>query len=66
MVHSGSLLSSVSPIHALTCLTTILVTTIAIMGQLYRAEKRMHLIEPDAVLVVALVMVAQVMIYAYG
>jgi cation:H+ antiporter len=66
LVHPGSLLAAVAPIHALTCLATILVTTVAVMGQLYRAERRIHLVEPDALLVVMLIVAAQVMIYFFG
>ncbi len=66
MLQEGSLLSIVSPTHALTCLATILVTTIAIMGQLYRAERRIHFIEPDALLVVVLVVAAQAMVFFLG
>ncbi|WP_406694606.1 sodium:calcium antiporter [Singulisphaera sp. Ch08] len=66
LIHPGSLLSSVASIHVLTCLATILATTVAIMGQLYRAERRIHFIEPDALLVVVLVVGALAMIYNFG
>jgi cation:H+ antiporter len=66
LMHPGSLLSSVAPIHALTCLATIVVTSVAIMGQLYRVERRIHVLEPDATLVLILIVLAQLMIYAYG
>ncbi len=63
LAHPGSLLASVSPTHALTCLAAILVTSVAVTGQLYRVERRIHLIEPDALLVVLLVGGALVLIY---
>lgn len=66
LAYPGSLLAAVAPVHALTCLATILVTTVAVMGQLYRAERRIHLIEPDALLVVILVVAALAMIYSFG
>lgn len=66
LVHPGPLLSAVAPIHALTFLATILVTTIAVMGQFYRVERRIHPIEPDALLVVILVVMAQALIYCFG
>ena len=62
----GSLLSTVSTVHALTCLSTILVTSVAVMGQLYRAERRIHFIEPDALLVALLVVASLAMIYYLG
>lgn len=51
----GSLLASVSPNHALTCLATIIVTCVAVAGQLYQVERRKKLIEPDALLVILLI-----------
>jgi cation:H+ antiporter len=66
LVHGGSLLAAAAPVHVLTCLATILATAVALMGQLYRAERRIHLVEPDALLVVALVLAALVLIYAVG
>lgn len=66
LVHPGSLLADVSPIHGLTCLATILVTAVAVMGQLYRAERRTHFLEPDALLVILLVATAQVLLFAFG
>jgi cation:H+ antiporter len=53
---SGSLLGSASPTHAITATCTVLVTTVAVLGLLYRPEKRYWLIEPDALLVIALVL----------
>ena len=66
LAHPGSLLADASPIHALTCLATVLATSVAVMGQLYRAERRIHLVEPDALLVAAAVLGALAMIYRAG
>jgi hypothetical protein len=38
----------------------------AIVGQLYHVERRRKLIEPDALLVIALVLVALAMVYYQG
>lgn len=54
--YSGSLLGSVSPSHVITSFATILITSIAVMGQLYQVEKRRRLIEPDALAVITLVL----------
>lgn len=55
LVQSGSLLAIASPKHAITCMTAILATQIAVMGQLYQVEARSRLIEPDAWLVILIV-----------
>jgi len=51
----GSLLANVSHTHAITCLCTVLITSVILMGQLYNAEKRILLLEPDATMVILLV-----------
>jgi cation:H+ antiporter len=62
--YPGSLLSSVDPTHAITAGSAIIVMSVAIMGLLYRAEKRLWFIEPDAALVIVAVFAALGMIYA--
>jgi hypothetical protein len=47
-----------------TCVATIVVTTVVILGQLYHVEKRRHFLEPDAVLVIILVLGALLLLYA--
>jgi len=49
------ILSAVSTVHAVTAAAVILVTCVATMGMLYRVERRVWLIEPDAILVILLV-----------
>jgi cation:H+ antiporter len=53
---NGSLLAAASTTHAITATCAMLVTTVAVLGLLYRPEKRYWLIEPDALLVIALVL----------
>jgi cation:H+ antiporter len=65
-VHAGPLMAAVSPTHAVTCLATILITSIAIMGQLYHAERRIRFIEPDALLIIILVLGALGLVYYLG
>ncbi len=48
----GALLTSVAPVHAISALVAILLMNIGIMGLLYRAEKRILLIEPDSALMI--------------
>lgn len=60
----GSLLAAVSPNHVLTCLASIVVTAGAVAGQLYQVERRVKLIEPDAVLIILLICGAIGLLYA--
>jgi cation:H+ antiporter len=62
-IHNGSLLAAVSPRHVITCVASMLATLIAIMGQLYQSESRTRLIEPDAWLVILVVVGALALIY---
>jgi cation:H+ antiporter len=62
-VHSGPLLTAVSASHAVTCVAVILATLVAVMGQLYQSESRTRFIEPDAWLVIAIVLGALALVY---
>ncbi|MCH7988645.1 MAG: hypothetical protein IID46_05760, partial [Planctomycetes bacterium] len=66
LFYSGPLLSSVSETHAITAATVIIVTAVLIMGLLYRAEKRHWIIEPDAELVILLVVAAFAVVCWFG
>lgn len=63
VLHEGSLLAAASPGHAITCVAAILATQVAVLGQLYQSETRTRLIEPDAWLVILIVIGALVLIY---
>lgn len=63
MLCPGSLLASVHPVHVVSVLAAILATAIAIMGQLYTPESRYRLIEPDAWLVLAVVLGSLGLVY---
>jgi cation:H+ antiporter len=62
-VDPGVLLAGVSQTHAVTCLCTVLITSIALMGQLYQVERRIRFVEPDALLVILLVFASLGLIY---
>ena len=64
--YGASLLEVASPSHLITCFGTIFITSIVIMGQVYHAEKRIALIEPDALLVILLVVGTLMMVYQAG
>ena len=66
LAYPGSLLAAVAPTHVLTAQATVLVTAIAVLGQLYNVEKRIQFIEPDALLVIVLVIGALAMIFYLG
>ena len=63
LAHPGPLFAAISPTHVVTCIAAMLVTSVAITGQLYHVERRVRLLEPDAVLIVVLVLGALAMIY---
>ncbi|WP_425615284.1 sodium:calcium antiporter [Anatilimnocola sp. NA78] len=58
-----SLFAAVSQEHVLTCTAAIFATMVVIMGQLYRSESRVSLIEPDAWLVICIVVGAMALLY---
>jgi cation:H+ antiporter len=61
--HEGPLFAAVSPVHAVTALAVIVATAIAVLGQLYHEERRIPVFEPDAVLVLMVVLGALAMVY---
>jgi cation:H+ antiporter len=63
LAQSGPLLALVSTTHAVTGIWVILISAVAVMGQIYSAESRRRLIEPDAMLVTVLVLLALASLY---
>ncbi len=61
-----SLMSLAADIHIVTATAVILVTSVALPGILYCAEKRYWLIEPDALLVILLLLGTLWLIYRNG
>lgn len=55
VVHSGPFFQALSPTHAVTAFAVVIATSIAVLGQLYRVERRLPLIEPDALLLVLVI-----------
>jgi Ca2+/Na+ antiporter len=66
LVYDGSLMAVASQAHVVTCFAAILVIAIAVMGQLYHAERRISFLEPDALLIIVLVFAAFGLIYYLG
>lgn len=61
----GSLFAAVSQIHVLTALAVIIVTSVAIVGQLYQVEKRKKFIEPDAFTVIGVTLGFLTLLYFF-
>lgn len=61
--HPGSLFADISPSHGITALAVIVVTTIAMLGQLYHVERRWPLVEPDALLMLLILIGALFLVY---
>jgi cation:H+ antiporter len=59
----GPLLAQIAPAHAVTVVAGILITAVAVLTLLYRAERRWFFIEPDAVLIATLVVGAMAIVY---
>lgn len=66
LVYDGPLLGAVSTSHAITGVAAILATTIVVVGQLYQVEGRKRLIEPDAWLVLIVIVGSLWLIYQSG
>ena len=59
----GSILATASLTHLVTATAVIIVTAVATVGLLYHAEKRILLIEPDALLMILLILGALYLVY---
>lgn len=66
LIQEGNLLGAVSRNHVLTGLSVILASSVAVMGQLYQAEKRRKFVEPDAFAVIAIVVASLGALYWLG
>lgn len=64
--YAGSLFAEASPTHVITAGCVILVTAVCMLGLLYRAEKRYWIVEPDALLVILLIIGSLVLIRFQG
>lgn len=65
-LHQGNLLASVSADHVVTGVAMIVVTSVAVIGQLYGESKRQRIVDPDAFLVIVLIMAALYVLYTLG
>jgi len=63
MAHGSPLFAGIAQTHTLTALAVILATAIAVLGQLYSVERRIRFIEPDASLVIAIIVGTLALLY---
>lgn len=63
LAQSGSLFGLAAATHAVTGVWVIVVSSVAVMGQIYNAESRRRIVEPDAMLVGLLVLAAMASLY---
>lgn len=66
LIHEGSLLAAVNPLHALSAFAAIGATSAVLMGQLYHVERRTRGLEPDALMVIAIALGALGLVYYLG
>jgi len=59
----GTLFVAVSPVHVVSVLATIVATSVVLMGQLYNVESRTRLLEPDAIIVIAIILAGLAIVY---
>jgi cation:H+ antiporter len=62
-IHDGPLFAALSPTHAVTAMAVIVATAIAVLGQLYQARRRVPLFEPDALLMIFVLVGALTLVY---
>jgi cation:H+ antiporter len=60
---AGPFFTQVSASHTVTCMAVIIATSILTLGQLYRVEKRWRIIEPDALLMIFILLGALWVVY---
>lgn len=63
LAHGGPIFASLSQAHLLSALAIILATAVSVLGQLYQAEKRIRFLEPDAAVVIAIVLGSLALLY---
>lgn len=62
-MHDGPLFASLAPAHAVTAMAVIVASAIAVLGQLYQAKQRVPFFEPDALLMIVVLVGALALVY---
>lgn len=60
------LLNSVHPSHGITAMGIVIVTCVAVMGQIYRKKQRLRFAEPSSEIIVILIFLFLFLIYFTG
>lgn len=63
MAFPGALFAAVSPAHTISALAVIVATSVVIIGQLYHLERRTRILEPDAMMVILIIIGALALVY---
>lgn len=66
IVYSGNLMLAANSVHLVSVFAAIAATSVVVMGQLYHAERRTFMVEPDAATVIGLILAALGLIYCAG
>lgn len=66
IVCPGSLMEQASSTHLVTAFAAIVITSLAVIGQLYNVERRIFILEPDAALMIILIVGALYLVYRMG
>ena len=61
--YPGNFFQAVSPAHAVTAFAVIVATAIEVLGQLYHVERRLPVVEPDALLMILVICGALVLVF---
>lgn len=62
----GAIFSTIGTVHIFTCLSIIICIAIAIIGQLYQVERKKHFLEPDAVIIILVVILSYFTLYQFS
>ena len=62
----GALFTQTSTGHVVSAFAVIAATSLVVIGQLYHVERRMPLFEPDAIMVIAVVLASLAIVYFLG
>jgi cation:H+ antiporter len=66
IVCPGSLMAQASSTHLVTAFCTIIVTSVAVMGQLYNVKHRNMFVDPGAILMIVLILASLYLVYLLG
>lgn len=66
LIYSKPILSSVRTVHAITAFCVVAVTSVAVLGHLYRKKDRLRFAEPSSEVIVALIVLSLYLIFRFA